>query len=109
MVEKPKQEKIKQPQKQKGVSAEPHPLDRRSGTGIGELSIEIYIFEGKEPKKQGGGGHNWGNYKDELKMEDNADKHDLFKVALYFVVIVTKGHAQEIRQRRGGETIENTR
>eukprot|EP00828_Plagiopyla_frontata_P030354 TRINITY_DN3952_c0_g2_i12.p1 TRINITY_DN3952_c0_g2~~TRINITY_DN3952_c0_g2_i12.p1 ORF type:complete len:233 (-),score=56.98 TRINITY_DN3952_c0_g2_i12:105-803(-) len=68
VVEKPKKDQVKQPQKPKGVSAEPHPLDRRSGTGMG-----------KEPKKQGGGGMNWGTYKDELKMEDSADKHDLFK------------------------------
>eukprot|EP00828_Plagiopyla_frontata_P030356 TRINITY_DN3952_c0_g2_i18.p2 TRINITY_DN3952_c0_g2~~TRINITY_DN3952_c0_g2_i18.p2 ORF type:complete len:204 (-),score=71.68 TRINITY_DN3952_c0_g2_i18:66-677(-) len=71
VVQKPQQEggnKQKQPQKPKGVSAEPHPLDRRSGTGMG-----------KEPKKQGGGGGNWGSYKDELKMQDSADKHDLFK------------------------------
>lgn len=32
------------------MTAEPHPLDRKSGTG-----------RGKEMKKQGGGAGNWGN------------------------------------------------
>ncbi|CAD8082019.1 unnamed protein product [Paramecium primaurelia] len=45
-------------QKQKGLTAEPHPKDRHSGTGIG-----------KELRKEGGGRRNWGNYKDDLKQE----------------------------------------
>lgn len=47
--------------KSKGVPAEPHPLDRRSGTGIG-----------KESKKGGAGSRNWGSEKDEVKnvLED---------------------------------------
>eukprot|EP00828_Plagiopyla_frontata_P048725 TRINITY_DN944_c0_g1_i6.p1 TRINITY_DN944_c0_g1~~TRINITY_DN944_c0_g1_i6.p1 ORF type:complete len:438 (-),score=119.70 TRINITY_DN944_c0_g1_i6:72-1226(-) len=42
----------------KKVTEEPHPLDRRSGTG-----------RGQELKKRGGGAGNWGNYKDELKVQ----------------------------------------
>ncbi|CAD8062823.1 unnamed protein product [Paramecium primaurelia] len=44
--------------KQKGLTADPHPKDRHSGTGIG-----------KELRKEGGGRRNWGNYKDDLKQE----------------------------------------
>ena len=42
--------------KSKGVSDQPHPKDRQSGTG-----------RGKESRKEGGGRGNWGNYKDDLK------------------------------------------
>lgn len=40
----------------KQVSAEAHPLDRRSGTG-----------RGKEESKKGAGKGNWGTYKDDNK------------------------------------------
>lgn len=53
-ISKDKEKYRKQPLKDKGVSGEPHPLDRRSGTGMG-----------KEMKKEGGGRRNWGNYKNE--------------------------------------------
>lgn len=43
---------------EKGVPAEPHPIDRRSGTG-----------RGKEDKKKGGGQSNWGNLNDDLKAD----------------------------------------
>ncbi len=46
--------------KVKGVAEEPHPLDRRSGTG-----------RGKELRKEGGGRHNWGTYKDDFKLNNN--------------------------------------
>lgn len=44
----------------KGVSAEPHPLDRRSGTG-----------RGKEVSKGGAGRRNWGTSEDEVKADSS--------------------------------------
>ncbi|CAK94330.1 unnamed protein product (macronuclear) [Paramecium tetraurelia] len=47
-----------QHQNKRVLTADPHPKDRHSGTGIG-----------KELRKEGGGRRNWGNYKDDLKQE----------------------------------------
>lgn len=49
--------KDKEPRKQKGVPAEPHPLDRHSGTGIND----------RKPKKGGAGKFGLGTIKDEIK------------------------------------------
>ena len=49
--------KKRESRKLKGVPAEPHPLDRHSGTGIHS-----------KPRKSGQGCANWGTYKDDLKV-----------------------------------------
>ena len=56
----------------KGISSEPHPKDRESGTGRGYV-INQY-WNRKEMRKNGVGKNNWGTYKDDLKdygFEDN--------------------------------------
>lgn len=52
--------------KHKGVQAEAHPLDRRSGTG-----------RGKEMRKAGVGRHNWGTYQDEFKNGYQSDESEV--------------------------------
>ncbi|CAD8053881.1 unnamed protein product [Paramecium primaurelia] len=56
IVEKESHQRIKEEIKRKGISSEPHPKDRESGTG-----------RGKEMRKNGVGKNNWGTYKDDLK------------------------------------------
>jgi hypothetical protein len=50
------------------VAAEPHPLDKHSGTG-----------RGKEMRKGGAGKANWGTMKDDLKQDptENREQADL--------------------------------
>jgi hypothetical protein len=54
------------PKVNKGVSSEPHPLDRHSGTG-----------RGKEIRKGGAGRRNYGTYMDDLR--DNVNNIDPFE------------------------------
>jgi hypothetical protein len=61
-TQKEEHSRLKEPKKEKGVSAQPHPLDRHSGTGN-----QAY---GAKPKKGGAGKGNWGNYKDERKPRE---------------------------------------
>ncbi|CAD8049814.1 unnamed protein product [Paramecium sonneborni] len=56
IVEKESHQRMKEEIKIKGISNEPHPKDRESGTG-----------RGKEMRKNGVGKNNWGTYKDDLK------------------------------------------
>jgi hypothetical protein len=56
----------KNQQKQKGVTAEAHPNDRQSGTGV-----QAY---GGKPKKAGAGKGNWGNFKEDRKVNEEGEE-----------------------------------
>eukprot|EP00828_Plagiopyla_frontata_P010932 TRINITY_DN1597_c0_g1_i2.p3 TRINITY_DN1597_c0_g1~~TRINITY_DN1597_c0_g1_i2.p3 ORF type:complete len:192 (-),score=55.15 TRINITY_DN1597_c0_g1_i2:22-597(-) len=58
-----------QKKQEKKISSDPHPLDRRSGTG-----------RGKELKKQGGGAGNWGNTKDMVEEDKYVRKDETEQV-----------------------------
>eukprot|EP01015_Nassula_variabilis_P008110 TRINITY_DN1636_c0_g1_i18.p3 TRINITY_DN1636_c0_g1~~TRINITY_DN1636_c0_g1_i18.p3 ORF type:complete len:105 (+),score=24.17 TRINITY_DN1636_c0_g1_i18:64-378(+) len=54
----------------KEVSAQPHPLDRHSGNGVG-----------KADKKNGAGKANWGTFKDDIMLEEDLEEdsnHNLY-------------------------------
>jgi len=51
--------------KTKGVTAEPHPNDRHSGTGSAAY--------GAKPKKSGTGKGNWGNFKEDRKAGEEGE------------------------------------
>lgn len=70
-IMKPSSERPKDGPKQKGVPSEPHPMDRRSGTGRGYLTI-ILDFR-KEMRKGGQGKRNWGTYQDDMKYYGEDD------------------------------------
>ncbi|CAD8134219.1 unnamed protein product [Paramecium octaurelia] len=69
IVEKESHQRTKEEIKRKGISNEPHPKDRESGTG-----------RGKEMRKNGAGKNNWGTYQDDMKDYgvDENDQEDMY-------------------------------
>lgn len=95
----------KEPRKLKGIPAEPHPLDRHSGTGLNPWE--------KRPKKAGGGKYNVGTIKDELQAGEiageqgaeeanveEAEKDTSITLAEYYQL---KGYSQEESQKQVNE------
>ncbi|CAK71150.1 unnamed protein product (macronuclear) [Paramecium tetraurelia] len=79
IVEKESHQRAKEEIKRKGISSDPHPKDRESGTG-----------RGKEMRKNGTGKNNWGTYQDDMKdygVDEDEQEDIKFRAAHQGIVV----------------------